>query len=968
MLAQDSDEELATPPLVTTTRHTGADFEAGRVGRPRGDVILPGVPIIDARLPEDNRACGGRQTPLGFVPAPFTTVPAAASRTAAVGEGTGRSKDKRQLWDGSILGVPQRLAVHKPEVPAEDQRWVLILEVNPNGTKKYKCVRCGWERTCKLGVLIEHGLKLDGGQGKKCTFEPTVEQRETLDRARRANLIGASAAAKAGGAAGGTPSIDRALKKNDKLCAKVDEALAQFIAVHDFSFHAFDKSNVHWTAVVDAIKAAGVSYVPAKEEVLSEHRERPSGSREGGLFLAKRTVERERSAIFTSLTSQEINESGTVVSDGAKISTRKRGMLNSALVTVSGVLLLQSTDATGKTKDANYLTDDGVQALKKAGPWSIISKKLPDGTMVTKINSKIVKVWILDRGGGCVQALSLMEERARVITDTCKGHGADLLIEDIAKPFKKHLKQVHEMIVFIISHDAVYGIFISFPDTRALCIPAETRFATEVICVRSLLKDKAQVRKLFVDEAFDEWLRRQPAPIKMKARQLKALALDDAWWHRCDVFEAIESVPETALRCLDSNDPNLKDVALCCYIMEKEFKEPLTSKLAGISGWREFNLQLDLGSEYLGSLQSYALAMLKKRLPDMLSVPVKAAAAANPIYSFSSDQSLLWTVPGGDAAMGIIIPKLYWGEVALQAAAIAGWERFAGKKGIYSVTAPEYGLLEAKAADAIGFYRQVHRSSQLPEDKAFAQIGLWLVSAFAIQAAAERMNKYVAEVHTKKNSRMQMEKGAVKLEVKTHEIFKKAQKRVNDKEQRIGRVSIAEDLKAMYERKRSQALEKVRLERELTQIRAMEEAGEEAEAAQAANAAETGAEELDMADVMEVLGGGEAALSIPEGYRVVAMPPSEAELDRSKAESDVMLGKKIVVRCRGYGWCVGEILRKVTRGNSNFIAKFDIDSEPSTLTLEPKDYDTAADGQYEAWMLLELKGDADKEGEVATAM
>jgi hypothetical protein len=113
---------------------------------------------------------------------------------------------------------------------------------------------------------------------------------------------------------------------------------------------------------------------------------------------------------------------------------------------------------------------------------------------------------------------------------------------------------------------------------------------------------------------------------------------------------------------------------------------------------------------------------------------------------------------------------------------------------------------------------------------------------------------------------------------------------------------------------------------------------------------------------------GEAALSIPEGYRVVAMPPSEAELDRSKAESDVMFGKKIVVRCRGYDWCVGEILRKVTSGNTNFIAKFDIDREPSTLTLEPKDYDTAVDGQYEAWMLLEPKGDADKEGEVATAM
>ena len=46
-----------------------------------------------------------------------------------------------------------------------------------------------------------------------------------------------------------------------------------------------------------------------------------------------------------------------------------------------------------------------------------------------------------------------------MLADTCKGHGADLLIEDWAKPFKSHLKDCHELTIFIITHDTPFGIF-----------------------------------------------------------------------------------------------------------------------------------------------------------------------------------------------------------------------------------------------------------------------------------------------------------------------------------------------------------------------------------------------------------------------------------------------------------------------------------------------------------------------------
>ena len=72
------------------------------------------------------------------------------------------------------------------------------------------------------------------------------------------------------------------------------------------------------------------------------------------------------------------------------------------------------------------------------------------------------------------------------------------------------------------------------------------------------------------------------------------------------------------------------------------------------------------------------------------------------------------------------------------------------------------------------------------------------------------------------------------------------------------------------------------------------------------------------------------------------------------------------VRCTGYGWCVGKIVKKVTRGLANFIAKFEIDDEPSTLTLSSSDYDTSPDAEYNAWMIVESEGAA-AEAETAGA-
>ena len=121
---------------------------------------------------------------------------------------------------------------------------------------------------------------------------------------------------------------------------------------------------------MSAIQAAGPEFKPARTETLSDYLEPVGSSRHGGLYLAQQSTQRERRLVAAAATG-ELSLGGTLVNDGAKLSTRKRGMLNSSLVTAAGVNYLQSTDATGQTKNAEFLVKDYSTAIEKAGHFEV---------------------------------------------------------------------------------------------------------------------------------------------------------------------------------------------------------------------------------------------------------------------------------------------------------------------------------------------------------------------------------------------------------------------------------------------------------------------------------------------------------------------------------------------------------------------------------------------------------------------
>jgi hypothetical protein len=690
----------------------------------------------------------------------------------------------------------------------------------------------------------------------------------------------------------------------------------------------------------------------------------------------------------------------TVVSDGAKLSTRKRAMLNTSLALPDGLEFLQQTDATGRRKDARFLADDQSKALEACGtitqviaspalglslkpaqhpsspqhpspnlnpyPPPLVQVEVEvDGAVLTKRKSSIGKIVIFDRGGGCVNALKLIEEEWVLVTDTCKTHLANLLAGDIAMPFKAHIKTVHLVIIFITSHDVPYGIFADMPGVRALLIPAATRFLTEVLCVRSVLEDKLQIQQLAIDKAVISWVDKQELKVKQKFREVKALVLSDDWWHKTEVFVAIEEPVEAALRCLDSGTPNLKDAAFAYQQLSIEYGDPLLGRLAKIKDWGEIDLHLVLGSEHLGTLASFVKAMLRKRKPDWLSPLVIAAAAVNPIYSYSVHKQDLWVVVGADPAVRAIIKKFCWGDPDREVEALSGWNRYRRVEGVYK---QEEKMLQRMVQTPLDFFAHVIGASSLNCDTAFGEIATWLVCGFCGQSGAERTNKYMVDVQGRKHeSRLNLAKGRVKLEVKMALLHAAAKKKVHATEQRHSACSVAEDVRALYLGRRQEAKEAVVLRERLAELRQAERAAE-AEAGEVDEAADT---LVTLEDVTDVLGRDPVVIEeeqtepymLPAGRLPVTEPPPASQLvgfARNVSAPDVV-GKQLFFNYDGYGWLLGKVLRRngdqrrsMDNGTiANFIVAYDMDEGSSTaMLLESEDYSAQLLAPIGSWFLL----------------
>ena len=250
-----------TPLFRTSRTHSGAEFESGAANRARG---------VNEPQPEGEPDCRAPE-PSGVTEQ--TSEWQGGHDNWA--ESSGRRKKLRATPSSKqVSHRGNSLTIFKGEHAAEDERWVYVVEVKGNGSKKYICVRCGSDFTGDVGRILAHCLRI-GGTAKPCVHQPSNECRLVLQRVQDEKE---KKSLKGGRAGSASLASDTAVARTPPVSFgtgvtrvnAVDKALARWCVAHDIPWAAVDSREKLFVQVIEAVQLAGTSYKLPKRDVLSE--------------------------------------------------------------------------------------------------------------------------------------------------------------------------------------------------------------------------------------------------------------------------------------------------------------------------------------------------------------------------------------------------------------------------------------------------------------------------------------------------------------------------------------------------------------------------------------------------------------------------------------------------------------------------------------------------------------------------
>jgi hypothetical protein len=222
--------------------------------------------------------------------------------------------------------------------------------------------------------------------------------------------------------------------------------------------------------------------------------------------------------------------SGIIISDGWK-STQHRPILNIILGVLGHSTLRAAIDTTGSDKTMRYIADLIIKYINEIGPG---------------------KIFAVCMDGACKGAFPLIrEEFPWIQTFVCPSHGVDNFLKNVGSSnefirmqgnevegtaaseitwsvdfFQKSFDEMWECIKFVTLHEKPLGIFrriaLSMPkEDQPSCGTeplkyGETRYASRVLMAQRLLRTNKIYEKLFVDDDYVAWLKKQKRAVKDK--------------------------------------------------------------------------------------------------------------------------------------------------------------------------------------------------------------------------------------------------------------------------------------------------------------------------------------------------------------------------------------------------------------------------------------------------------------------
>ena len=219
----------------------------------------------------------------------------------------------------------------------------------------------------------------------------------------------------------------------------------------------------------------------------------------------------------------------TIMSDGWTGPT-KLSIINFMVYSKGSTIFLKSVDASDKIKDNKYIYGLLKDVIKEVG------------------ESNVVQI-VTDNGSAFVKAGKLLMKKYNLYWTPCAAHCIDLMFEDIAKrpTVSELITNARKITNFIYNHGWLLA------KVRKVCggdivRPGATRFATNYIALESLLKKRADLKKIFIS---DEWASHKLSRSTI-GHDVEVLMFDHTYWEKVSKLVSIYEPLYTVLHIVDS--------------------------------------------------------------------------------------------------------------------------------------------------------------------------------------------------------------------------------------------------------------------------------------------------------------------------------------------------------------------------------------------------------------------------------
>ncbi|CAN6445103.1 unnamed protein product [Victoria cruziana] len=313
---------------------------------------------------------------------------------------------------------------------------------------------------------------------------------------------------------GSQPEIRKAMCSKEAV-EEAENTIGRWFYDASIPFNA--ANSFHFQAVADAIASIGTGF------------KMPSYNKLRGKILSN-TV-KDVKLYCDELRAYWKKTGCTVMADGWT-DRRNRTLVNFLVYCPHGTIFLKSLDLSDTPKTADVLLNVFDEVVQEVGPQNIVQ-------------------FITDNAANYKAAGEMLALRYKTFYwSPCAVHCLNLMLQDLGDrdDMKLTVERCQEITKYIYNHAYVLNLMRKFTKGAELIRPAQTRFATNVLTVQSIVKQRAALRQMF---SSDDWSAYQGA-FKRKASLVVDIIFNNDFWQSCVMLLKICLPLLKVLRLADS--------------------------------------------------------------------------------------------------------------------------------------------------------------------------------------------------------------------------------------------------------------------------------------------------------------------------------------------------------------------------------------------------------------------------------